>query len=330
MKSNCVHTKALVAAFFTISLIIFGACAAGTASDNSAGNDSVGVSASSAEEAFSPDSAYAFLKKQVEFGPRVPNTAAHRATALWLESKLRQYTDTVTVTDFHPTTFDNVRLNARNLFAQINPSAGQRTLLLAHWDTRPWADQDPDPAKRKTPVDGANDGASGVAIILELARVLKANGYSGGIDFLFVDAEDWGSEGDDDSWALGAQHFAQNPPLAGYAPARAILLDMVGGKNPTFTREYFSEKSHPALNQSIWEKARLLGYGDIFLNSVAGAVTDDHVRLIEAGIPSVDIIEYHPGQGFNPTWHTTADNLDNIDKNTLGAVGNVIYAVITE
>lgn len=329
MKCNSAHTKALMVAFSIISLVIFGACAAGNTSDSS-GNDSTGVAVSVAGETFSPDSAYAFLKTQVDFGPRVPNTPAHRAAAHWLELKLRQYTDTVIVTEFHPVTFDNVRLDARNLFAQINPSAAQRTLLLAHWDTRPWADQDANPSKRKTPVDGANDGASGVAVILELARVLKANGFTGGVDFLFVDAEDWGSEGDDDSWALGAQHFAQNPPLSGYAPSRAILLDMVGGKNPVFTREYFSEKSHPALNQAIWEKAQSLGYGDLFLNRVDGAVTDDHVRLIEAGIPSVDIIEYHPGEGFNPTWHTTADNLDNIDINTLGAVGNVIYSVITE
>ncbi|MDE6294459.1 MAG: M28 family peptidase [Muribaculaceae bacterium] len=279
---------------------------------------------------FSADSAFAFLKRQVDFGPRVPNTAAHRATAEWLEHKLRQYCDTVIVTRFSPLTFDNVRLDARNIFAQINPEASDRTLLLAHWDTRPWADHDDDPALRRTPVEGANDGASGVAVILELARALHASGFKGGVDILFVDAEDWGDEGDDSSWALGAQHFAQHPPLTAYAPKEAILLDMVGGKGATFTREYFSQQSNPALNQRIWQTAAQSGYGDIFTDRVETAVTDDHVPLIQAGIPAVDIIDYRAGEGFAPTWHTTQDNIDNIDIRTLEAVGNVVFKVLTQ
>lgn len=313
-----------------ISMIFAGGCGAHASSSNETDSTAVGDTAVATAEIFSADSAYRFLKTQVEFGPRVPNTPAHKATAQWLETKLRQYCDTVIVTPFKPLTFDNVRLDARNLFAQINPGNTDRTLLLAHWDSRPWADKDPDPSLRGTPVDGANDGASGVAVILEIARLLRANQDNVGVDILFVDAEDWGSEGDDDSWALGAQYFAQHPPIAGYAPREAILLDMVGGKDPVFTREYFSQQSNPALNQRIWQKAAELGYADIFIDRVETAVTDDHVRLIEAGIPAVDIIEYHPGQGFNPTWHTTRDNLQNIDINTLNVVGNVVYRVITD
>lgn len=296
--------------------------AAGTA--DTADTDTETVAPASAAEAFSADSAFAFLRRQVEFGPRVPNTPAHKAAGDWIHARLQEWCDTVIVQQFSPVTFDNTRLRARNFFGQINPQAADRILLLAHWDCRPWADQDPDPAKRETPVDGANDGASGVAVLLEVARALKATQTDKGIDILFVDAEDWGTEGDDDSWALGARHFAQHLPLEGYAPKEAILLDMVGGKNPVFCKEYFSEQSNPTLNARIWKTAASLGYGDMFRNIPGGAVTDDHVQLIEAGIPAVDIIEYHPESGFNPTWHTTADKIENISPKTLGAVGKTL------
>lgn len=296
--------------------------AAGTA--DTADTDTETVAPASAAEAFSADSAFAFLRRQVEFGPRVPNTPAHKAAGDWIHARLQEWCDTVIVQQFSPVTFDNTRLRARNFFGQINPQAADRILLLAHWDCRPWADQDPDPAKRETPVDGANDGASGVAVLLEVARALKATQTDKGIDILFVDAEDWGTEGDDDSWALGARHFAQHLPLEGYAPKEAILLDMVGGKNPVFCKEYFSEQSNPTLNARIWKTAASLGYGDMFRNIPGGAVTDDHVQLIEAGIPAVDIIEYHPESGFNPTWHTTADKIENISPKTLVAVGKTL------
>lgn len=310
-----------------------GACkgsAAKTAdsADSGADTDAGKVVMTPAAEAFSADSAFAYLRRQVEFGPRVPNTPAHRAAGDWILSRLRQWCDTVIVQEFSPLTFDNTRLQARNFFGQINPGAADRILLLAHWDCRPWADQDPDPAKRKTPVDGANDGASGVAVLLEVARALKAAPQDKGIDILFVDAEDWGSEGDDDSWALGARYFAQHLPIAGYAPKEAVLLDMVGGKEPVFCKEYFSEQSNPSLNARIWSTAASLGYGDIFRNIPGGAVTDDHVQLIEAGIPAVDIIEYHPESGFNPTWHTTADTPENIEPKTLEAVGKTLLQAI--
>lgn len=321
--------RIILPALAAILILLPSAC---TANRNaSTGTSDTEETRDTASEAFfSADSAYAFLKRQVDFGPRVPNTAAHRATAEWLEGMLRRYCDTVIVTRFTPVTFDNVRLDARNIFAQMNPEATERTLLLAHWDTRPWADHDDDPALRQTPIEGANDGASGVAVILELARALRVSGFKGGVDILFVDAEDWGSDGDDASWALGAQHFAQHPPMTSYAPREAILLDMVGGKGATFTREYFSQQSNPALNQRIWQTAAQSGYGDIFIDRVETAVTDDHVPLIQAGIPTVDIIDYRPGEGFAPTWHTAHDNIGNIDTRTLEAVGTVIFRVLTQ
>ncbi|MCH5227069.1 MAG: M28 family peptidase [Muribaculaceae bacterium] len=279
---------------------------------------------------FDADSAYYYVEKQVEFGPRVPNTEAHRLTALWLAEQLKRHGAKVTVQNARLEAFDGTILNAKNIFGQINPDAKERILLLAHWDSRPWADKDPDPEKRILPVDGANDGASGVGVILEIARQLKLNPVSKGIDILFVDAEDWGTDGDDESWALGTKYFVENPPLKNYSPQVAILLDMVGGENATFCREYFSERSAPRVAESVWQTAGKLGYGKYFLNRLGTAVMDDHVQLIKAGIPAIDIIEYHPDDdlGFNSRWHTTADNMEGISTETLNAVGSTLLTYL--
>ena len=279
---------------------------------------------------FDADSAYLYLARQVEFGPRVPNTEAHRLAGDWLTKELKRHGAEVIEQKASLKAFDGTVLNARNIFAQFNPRSRDRLLLLAHWDSRPWADQDPDPAKRALPVEGANDGASGVAVLLEIARQLALNPLDKGIDILLVDAEDWGSEGDDSSWALGTQYFAKNPPVKGYSPSAAILLDMVGGEDAVFCREYFSEKSNPRLASAIWDTAHSLGYTDLFLNRMGSAIMDDHVELIKAGIPAIDIIEYHPDapSGFNPRWHTTSDTLDGISKSTLEAVGRTLLTFL--
>lgn len=292
---------------------------------------------------FDADSAYAYVAKQVAFGPRVPNTEAHRLCGDWLASELRRHGAKVFEQRAALKAFDGTVLNARNIFGSINPDVPERVLLLAHWDCRPWADADPDPANRKKPVDGANDGASGVGVILEIARQLKASGSKAGVDFLFVDAEDWGTEGDENSWALGTKYFVENlsqipqksptsptpptpPTTPTYSPDYAILLDMVGGKGAEFYREYFSERAAPALASKIWSAAAQLGYGDIFHNRLGGAVTDDHIQLISHGIPAVDIIEYHPDAptGFTPRWHTVNDTMEGIDPATLAAVGKTV------
>ena len=275
---------------------------------------------------FNADSAYNYLARQVSFGPRVPNSEAHKQTGDWLVGELKRHGARVIEQKADLKAFDGTVLKARNIFGSFNPDAKERILLLAHWDCRPWADQDPDPQKRNLPVDGANDGASGVAVLLEVARQLSLNPVSKGVDILFVDAEDWGDEGNDDSWALGTQYFVENLPVKGYNPKGAILLDMVGGANATFCREYFSERYAARLSEEIWQTASRLGYDKIFLNTLGSAITDDHVQLIKAGIPAIDIIEYHPdsNQGFNPRWHTSKDNLDGISKETLSAVGNVL------
>lgn len=275
---------------------------------------------------FNADSAYRYVARQVEFGPRVPNTEAHRLTGDWLTAELKRHGAEVTEQRADLKAFDGTTLHSRNIFAQYNPDVKDRILLLAHWDCRPWADKDPDPARRSLPVDGANDGASGVGVLLEIARQLGTNNSGKGVDILFVDAEDWGTDGDEDSWALGAKYFAEHPPVKGYSPHAAILLDMVGGEGATFCREYYSERVAPRLADEIWETAARLGYGNIFLNRMGSAILDDHVQLIKAGIPAIDIIEYHPDDetGFNGNWHTTADNMQGISKKTLEAVGNTL------
>ena len=277
-----------------------------------------------AKSLFSPDSAYYYVETQVNFGPRVPGTEAHRLCGDWLVGKLKSFGADVTEQTSTLTTFDGTRIPMRNIFARVNPNADKRILLLAHWDCRPWADHDPDSAKRKNPVDGANDGASGTAVILELARVLSKASNEAGIDILFCDAEDWGEESNDDSWALGARYFVENPIAEGYMPSAAILLDMVGANDATFMREYYSQLSNPALADNIWAIAGSLGYGKLFVNKMGSAINDDHVELIKGGIPAIDIIDYREGSGFYDGWHTSSDNMDAISKETLGAVGDVL------
>ena len=317
----------MASASAAIALLI--SCGAGKQASSTDSNESLPTE-QAATFLFSPDSAYAFVEKQVSFGPRVPGSDAHRLCGDWLVSRLKESGADVSEQTAALTTFDGTRIPMRNIIARINPSAENRILLLAHWDSRPWADHDTDPQKRTQPVDGANDGASGVGVLLELARICSGKTGDTGIDILLCDAEDWGEESNDDSWALGARHFAANPPSEGYAPKAAILLDMVGAPDATFMREYFSQLANPALADEIWSTAKALGYGDMFVNRMGSAVNDDHVELIKAGIPAIDIIDYREGTGFFSGWHTSADNMTAISKETLGAIGSVLETYINK
>lgn len=308
--------------------MLCGACSAG----KSSGSAEVAAAEEPALErpAFDVDSAYSYVERQVAFGPRVPGTAAHAACGDWLAGKLRALGWEVIEQRADLTAFDGTVLPARNIFARLNPEAKDRLLLLAHWDSRPWADQDPDPAKRKEPVTGANDGASGAGVLLEVARQLAATGATQGVDILLVDAEDWGETNDEESWALGTRYFAEHLPVEGYRPSGAILLDMVGSPSARFGLEYFSQEAAPALQQQVWNTALRLGHGKYFHTGFGGAVTDDHVQLIEHGIPTIDIIDYRQegGGGFDPVWHTASDNMANISRQTLGAVGETVIATV--
>ena len=319
-----------MAGAITAIMMLF-SCGAGknnTAQTQDGGRQSGDTPASTYAPSFSPDSAYSYVEKQVAFGPRVPGSEAHRLCGEWLAGKLKGFGAQVTEQTATLTAFDGTRLPMRNIFARVNPDAEKRILLLAHWDCRPWADNDPNPENHTKPVDGANDGASGTGVLLELARIFADSHASTGIDILLCDAEDWGEESNDDSWALGARHFAANLPQQGYTPKAAILLDMVGAPDATFMREYFSQLANPALADEIWSLAKSLGYGDMFVNRMGSAINDDHVELIKAGIPTIDSIDYREGSGFFSGWHTAADNMGCISKETLGAVGSILESYI--
>lgn len=318
----------LIVSFIMILTLV--SCGAGR--KESGAEEERGIeAATSAAFAFDADSAYSYVDRLAGFGARVPNSDNHRRAGDWIVEKMKGFGWEVTEQKADLKAFDGTVLKSRNIFARLNPGKDNRILLLAHWDSRPWADQDPDENRRREPVVGANDGASGVGVLMEIARSLKESGSDKGVDILFVDTEDWGTDGDDDSWALGTRYFAANPPVAGYRPAEAILLDMVGSPDARFGYEYFSQQANPALLGLIWSTALQLGHDKYFHTGPGGFVTDDHVPLIEAGIPAVDIIDYRDGggyQGFDPVWHTTRDTMDNISRETLKAVGETVGTVI--
>jgi len=284
---------------------------------------------------FNKDSAFYFIKMQTDFGSRVPNTEAHKKCAQFLQSKLEQYCDKVMVQNFTANTFDGVTIHGKNIIGSFFPEKQRRILLAAHWDSRPFADNDPDPSNREKPIDGANDGASGVGVLLEIARQLKEKSPEIGVDIIFFDAEDWGTPNSrnetGDWWCLGAQYWAKNLHVANYKADYGILLDMVGAPNAKFLQEGFSMQYAAQIVAKVWAKAYQLGYKDYFLNIAGNPITDDHYYVNRfAKIPMVNIIhqEYTTGTGFVSTWHTLQDNISNIDKNTLSVVGTTVLAVI--
>ena len=286
---------------------------------------------------FNADSAWHYTDTQVAFGPRVPNTAAHLACAGYLSHQLRSFGAEVIVQEAQVTAFDNTRLNIRNIIGQFQPGKNDRIVLYAHWDSRPFADYDPDPSKRDSPIDGANDGASGVGVLLEIARHLSDNPTYPGIDIIFFDAEDYGQPDhrqlsyQPDTWCLGSQYWGQTPHKKNYYARFGILLDMVGAKNAQFYREQYSMQIAPKLVDHIWGIAGELGYSARFNYKRGGMITDDHVYVHKhLQIPSVNIIQYEPTSqtSFGHYWHTHNDTMENIDRETLKAVGQTVMEVI--
>lgn len=302
----------------------------GTSTGNGTAADTDTTSSSSATHRanFDGKAAFTLAQQQCEFGPRVPATPAHAKCAEWLATTLQASCDTVIVQQGTVTTGEDKPLGIKNIIGIINPEAQNRILLLAHWDTRPWADNDPDQANHTKPVMGANDGASGVAVLLQLARQLKAEGCTMGVDILLVDAEDMGISENEDSWCLGTQYWASHPHVTGYKPLFGILLDMVGSGDATFTREYFSMQNAGGFVDLVWRCAA----GSHFFNSQGGAVTDDHVFINRAGIPCIDIIDMRADSdtGFCPEWHTIDDTMGHISPATLAEVGQTLLNVIAQ
>lgn len=325
---------------YIISIVTcFSACGRHSASKQNINSESSIMNKPNLKISFNEDSAFNYVKRQVDFGPRVPGTKEHLKAGDWLISQLAEYCDTVIVQTDEMKAFNGVQLPVRNIFGRINPEIKDRLLLVAHYDSRPWADQESDKNKINQPIPGANDGASGVGVIMELARVISENDINKGIDILLTDVEDYGSpEGNnflvgdsEDSWCLGTQLWTQKLPYTMQElPKFAILLDMVGGYDAKFHREYFSDQLAGRYVDLVWSTASKVGHGDRFINEPGGAITDDHIYLIKAGIPAIDIIENKNEQtgSFNPTWHTLADDMGNIDRRTLKAVGETVQDVI--
>lgn len=287
---------------------------------------------------FDADSAYAFVKKQVSFGPRVPGSEAHQACANYFVSSFETYDASVSVQEFTAKGYDGTLWKGKNIIASYLPEEKERILLCAHWDSRFIAEKDEDKDKQKTPIDGANDGASGVGVLIEIARQLQIKSPNIGVDIILFDVEDQGapyyasSPETEDSWCLGSQHWADEAVKNNYKARWGILLDMVGAGDAVFMKEQISLYYAQPLVDYVWDKAIAMGYSNYFINQKGGIVTDDHLYVNRiAKIPCIDIIDYddHRG-GFNTTWHTHNDNIDNIDKNTLKAVGDVVLEVVYE
>jgi len=290
--------------------------------------------------AFNADSAYAFCQKQCDFGPRTMNSEAHDRCGEWLMGKFREYGMAVTEQRMTLNGYDGTPLKCLNIIASYRPELTTRILLCAHWDSRPWADNDPDSTNWRKPVMAANDGASGVAVMLEVARLLKTDTaqLNVGIDFVCFDAEDWGtpqwSDAQDDAgtWALGAQYWSKNPHKQGYEARFGILLDMVGAQGAQFYQEGMSLQYAQAIVNKVWAAAKVVGYGSFFNDNAGGYITDDHVPVNEnAHIPTIDIIPYYPDckqSSFGPTWHTVSDDMQHIERATLKAVGQTVVQVL--
>lgn len=276
---------------------------------------------------FSGDSAYNYVQKQVDFGPRVPGTKAHAKCAQYLYSELKRFADNAMIQQGQATTFDNTKITIKNIIGEFNPQAARRVLLYAHWDTRPFADEDS--KDKNKPILGANDGGSGVGVLLEVARQLSIKKPDWGVDIIFFDAEDWGSATVEDSYCLGSQFWGKNPHKKDYTADYGILLDMVGAPDATFLMEGISKQIAPQILDKVWTTANSLGYYGKFLYREHGGITDDHFYVYKyTKIPSIDIIHITPGGTFGDFWHTHNDNMSVIDRSTLQAVGETLLKVI--
>jgi hypothetical protein len=320
-------------AFVTISVIII----LGLAGCKPKGGQSPAPEVKVEMPAFSGDSAYAYVARQVEFGPRVPGSDAHAECAAWMEAKLRSFGADVIIQKGSAKIYDGTKREIINIIARLQPEKANRILLMAHWDSRPFADHDPEAAKRDLPIDGANDGASGVGVLMEIARQLSLKPSSLGVDIILFDLEDYGVpahkdiEWTEDSWCLGSQYWSRNPHIPGYSARYGILLDMVGAPDARFTQEEVSRYYAKSVLDKVWNLASKLGFGRYFVFEQTPQLIDDHRYVNEIiGIPSIDIIHQDPSteSSFPFMWHTHQDNLSNISKPTLEAVGKTVIATI--
>lgn len=321
-------------------VVIFSACGDGSKSTSTSQNIKTEQKIKPAIETpvFDADSAYYFVEKQLSFGPRVPGTKAHKACADWLENTLTEYADELIVQDFKTRVYDDRIFDGKNIIASFKPEFQNRIFLSAHWDSRPYADHDPDTENHQTPIDGANDGASGTGVLLEIARQLSLQKPSVGIDIILFDLEDYGPPQDSqtdqstETWGLGSQYWSQNFHKPGYTARYGILLDMVGAENAVFPMEGFSMHFAPDITKKVWAIAGEIGYDDYFVYDQGGFITDDHYFINSlAQIATINIIHLDPASvngTFYDHWHTVNDNLEQIDRGTLKVVGQTVLEVI--
>lgn len=282
---------------------------------------------------FSGSEAYDYVEAQLQWGPRVPGSDAHHRTLDWLEETLESYAGDQSVyrQSFQVTGYEGDSFELSNLLASFAPENRDRILLAAHWDSRPRAEEDPD--RPEDPILGADDGGSGVAVLLALARHFSENPPPIGVDLLLFDGEDYGHSGDLDFYFLGSRYWSQNPPVPDYRPRFGILLDMVGGEEAVFPKERYSLQYAPELTNAVWDLAQELGYEEAFPDRPGAHVSDDHLivnRYTE--IPMINIIHHRAtDQGsaiFPPWWHTHDDTLEIIDPSTLQMTGQLLLELI--
>ena len=294
---------------------------------------------------FVADSAFAYCQAQCDFGPRVMNSQAHERCAQWIQQQFEQFGCDVELQKGDVTGYDGTVLHATNIIARtrgtVGPAKRDAVLICAHWDSRPWADNDPDEANHHTPVLAANDGASGVGVMLELARIIQQqrDSLKVDVDFVCFDAEDWGIPqwatvpDPGNTWALGSQYWAAQYAAKGLNHYRyGILLDMVGGQGARFYQEVMSKQYASSIVDKVWAAAKVAGFGSVFPTDEGGGITDDHLPVNQiAKVPCIDIIPYYPDcrqSSFGPTWHTVNDDMDHLDRATLQAVGQTLVQVL--
>ncbi len=270
--------------------------------------------------------AYTYLTKQTAFGPRSPGSEWHARCLSYLLNELRRYAEKVEAQDFGATLPDGKQVRLTNLIASFNGRFTNRLFISAHWDTRLWADQDPDKNNRNKPISGANDGASGVAVILEIARQLRRVPATVGVDLILFDGEDLGKTGHPGSFSTGAKYFASNKP-GGFSPKFGINIDMIGDRALHIFREQNSERLAPEVQNLVFETAKSL-YVAQFIDSPGEEITDDHLPLNNIGIPTIDLIDFSYPDDSNKYWHTLADTADKCSAESLAAVGKVLMKII--
>ena len=312
-QSRCRHTASRIARLAAVLLV--SAAAVGLLAS---------CDAPAPAPVFDGETALRRVRTQLDFGMRIPNTPAHVTTGDWILAELRRHADTVIVQQFTHVTDKGDTLRLRNFIARFKPREASRVLYLTHWDSRPTADSAPDSAQRLLPTPGANDGASGVALLIGIAEALRQLPPSVGVDLLFVDGEDYGSfDAPAHDVLLGSRHFAKHPPEPGYAPIFGVLFDMIGDKDLQIFQEGNSAQRAPEVVARVWDKARELGLSDTFVPQGKWTVTDDHIPLLDAGMRVIDVIDLD-----YPHHHMPTDTPDKVSAESLRKVGILALALV--